>query len=131
MRYISSLHKAVASAIEMALISMRDLLIQLQELAAKFPSGFTVSLPNFEIIKSGWVVAKKETQNCFGEDGLRKALEVALKTSKKIGGWNDGKQFYWDAIEVFDNEDQATKAGIENEQLAIYQIETNSLKWLT
>lgn len=76
------------------------------------------------------MVARKETQNSFGEDGLRKVLEVALRTSKTVGGWKDEKLFYWDAVMVFENEDEATKAGIENEQLAIYQIETNKLKWL-
>ena len=121
--------QAVGSAIEMPLYNM-GLIDQLQVIAQENPSGFTVSLPNLQFITRGWVVAKKETQNSFGLEGLNRALEVALKTSKTIGGWQDEELFYWDAVMVFNNEDEATQAGIENEQLAIYNIETNYLKWL-
>jgi len=107
-----------------------ELIKQLQAIAQENPSGFTVSLPSLQFITRGWVVAKKETQNSFGLEGLNKALEVALKTSKTIGGWQDEELFYWDAVMVFNNEDEATQASIENEQLAIYNIETNYLKWL-
>jgi len=109
---------------------MEVLLVKLRKLAADFPNGFTVTIPEVQIVKSGWVVARKETQNSFGEQGLRKALEVALKTSKAMGGWKDGKLFYWDAVQIFEDETLATQAGIENEQMAIYQIETGRLKWL-
>lgn len=109
---------------------MKQLMKELQEIAAANPNGFTVFLPDLTPVTKGWVVALKETQNSFGTAGLKKALEVALKTSKVIGGWKDGRKWYWDASLLFDNEDDATKAGIENEQLAIYNIETNYLKWL-
>jgi len=109
---------------------MDKIITHLQEIAESNPDGFTVKLPDLQFIKKGWVVALKETQNCFGPDGLNKALEVAKKTSQHIGGWKDGKLFYWDCVQIFFDEDQATKAGIENEQLAIYQIETGRLKWL-
>jgi len=109
---------------------MEVILIKLRALAAQFPEGFTVFVPEVQIVKSGWVVAKKETQNSFGEAGLQKALEVALKTSKAMGGWKDEKLFYWDAVEIYEDEETATQAGFRNEQQAIYQIETGRLKWL-
>lgn len=109
---------------------MEKLLHKLQAIAEQNPQGFTLSLPDLRFIKKGWVVAKKETQNCFGLQGLNKALEVALKTSKALGGWKDESLFYWDCVLIFSDENEATKAGIENEQLAIYNLETATLKWL-
>jgi len=109
---------------------MEKVLSTLQKFAETYPTGFTVSLTNLTLVKSGWVVAKKETQNCFGLQGLKKAYEVAIKTSKTLGGWQDGELFYWDCVMVFHDEQQSTQAGIENEQRAIYHLDTGRLKWL-
>jgi hypothetical protein len=72
----------------------------------------------------------KQTQDCFGNEGLRKAFRVAEETTQTFGGWIEGSRFYWDAVMVFNDEAKATQAGIENDQIAIYQIETNRLKIL-
>ncbi|OJV50490.1 MAG: hypothetical protein BGO31_14100 [Bacteroidetes bacterium 43-16] len=109
---------------------MDELIQKLQCIACENPSGFTVTLPNLEPVKSGWIVALKETQNCFNVFGLRKALEVAQKTSKIIGGWLEDDKFYWDASMVYKNREDAIKAGIENEQIAIFNIETAELLYL-
>jgi hypothetical protein len=102
----------------------------LKKIADEYPNGFTVWTTDLRPVKSGWVVAMKETQNSFGDAGLKKALEVAERTSKIIGGWKEEKQFYWDAVLLYNDEAEATKAGIENEQIAIYHLETNFLKFL-
>lgn len=107
-----------------------NIIERLKQLADENPNGFTVYTANLEPVKSGWVVANKETQNCFGDQGLIKALGVALNSSKTIGGWKEKELFYWDSVMIFFDEDEATKAGIENEQIAIYHIETNYLKFL-
>lgn len=109
---------------------MDQLIHNLQEIADENPNGFTVSLPNLNPLKSGWIVALAETQNCFGAEGLKKALEVALKTSKVIGGWLEGDLWYWDASLVFTEKDEAIRAGHENKQIAIYNIETATLIYL-
>lgn len=109
---------------------MQQLIDKLKQIASESPNGFTVYTFNLQPVTKGWIVAMKETQNCFGDAGLKKALEVAIKTSNVIGGWKEGKKWYWDASLVYDNEDEATKAGIENEQIAIYHIETSYLKYL-
>lgn len=103
---------------------------RLKQIADENPSGFTVYTTTLLPVTQGWVVANKETQNCFGDVGLRKALKVAQNTTQTIGGWLEETKWYWDAVMIFDNEDEATKAGIENEQIAIYQIENNKLKFL-
>jgi hypothetical protein len=109
---------------------MEQIINSLKRIAKENPSGFTVSLESLKFVKEGWVVAIKETQNSFGDVGLRKALQVAMKTSNTLGGWKEGEDFYWDAVIIFNNEEDATKAGVENEQIAIYNIETNFLKYL-
>ena len=107
-----------------------NIIEKLKQIAEENPNGFTVYTTNLEPVKKGWIVAQKETQNCFGDEGLQKALEVAINTSQTIGGWKEEDLFYWDAVMIFDNEEEATKSGIENEQIAIYQIENNNLKFL-
>ena|ERR1700730_11964979 len=103
---------------------------KLKQIANENPNGFTVYTTDLSAVKMGWVVAMKETQNSFGDAGLQKALEIAESTSKVIGGWKENEKFYWDAVLLFDNEQDATIAGTENEQIAIYNIETNYLKFI-
>lgn len=103
---------------------------RLKEIADENPNGFTVYTETLEPVKKGWVVANKETQNCFGDEGLRKALEFARSTTKTLGGWREKELFYWDAVMIFDDEEEATRSGHENQQIAIYNIETNFLKFL-
>lgn len=100
---------------------------KIMQIALVNPDGFTVYTSNLEHVKKGWVVAMKETQNCFGQVGLQKVLDIKPRT---IGGWLDGKDFYFDAVMIFDNEEDATRAGIENEQIAIFNIEQSRLKFL-
>jgi hypothetical protein len=109
--------------------SMQNLIRALKKIAKENPNGFTVYLKDLRPVIEGWAVALKETQNCFGDEGLKKVIEVATEKTGIVGGWKD-KKFYWDAVMLFSDEEEATKTGIENEQIAIYQIETNRLKFL-
>jgi hypothetical protein len=109
---------------------LEELIKSLKQIAKENPNGFTVYLKDLSPVKRGWVVALKETQNSFGDDGLKKVITVATTKTGIVGGWRADGKFYWDAVLIFDNEDMATESGIENEQIAIYQIETNRLKFL-
>jgi hypothetical protein len=109
---------------------MEDLIKRIKQIAKENPEGFTISLQTFEHIKSGWVVALKETQNSFGDEGLKKVIEVSLRTSYMMGGWKEGKNFYWDSVLILEDKSEAIRLGIENEQIAIYQIETATLIYL-
>jgi hypothetical protein len=109
---------------------MENIINELKQIAEQNPNGFTVSLPDLQPVTSGWIVAMKETQNCFGNVGLEIALEVALKTSKIIGGWKEGKKWYWDASLIYNDEKEAVRAGLENGQIAIYNIETATLLYI-
>lgn len=109
---------------------METLVAKLLDIAKQHPAGFTVDLNTLNHVSSGWVVAKKETQNSFGVDGLKKVLAVALKTNKVVGGWKEGKLFYFDAVEIYEDEETATAAGIANDQIAIYHLQTATVKFL-
>lgn len=102
------------------------------KIANENKSGFTLEIENFTLLNKGWAVAFKETQNCFNEDGLKKVVEFAQKTTNIIGGWFDTRsgKFYYDAIMMFEDEQTATQKGIENEQLAIFNLETLTEKRL-
>ncbi len=104
---------------------------KLLKVASENPTGFTISVVDFQPIKKGWAVALKETQNSFGKEGAEKVIEVALqKTLGIVGGWLYENDYYFDAVMIIENEEEATRVGIENEQIGIYHIETNTYKEL-
>ncbi|MBV7531817.1 hypothetical protein [Chitinophaga sp. sic0106] len=47
---------------------------KLLEVAENNPDGFTVRLPTLDFVKSGWVIAMAETQNCHGYEGMERAI---------------------------------------------------------
>lgn len=102
---------------------MDKLVGRLKQLARENPNGFTVKIPECTPVTKGWVVAKKETQNSFGDEGLRKVIDVAMETTFLVGGWKNGKLYYWDAVLVTEDEAEAIALGKENEQLAIFSLD--------
>jgi hypothetical protein len=100
---------------------MEKLIEQIKRIAEENQDGFTILLPDLKHAKRGWVVALKETQNSFGDQGLKKVIEVATEA---IGGWKYGDLFYWDAVIILYNKEEAVKIGRENEQIGIFNIET-------
>lgn len=100
---------------------------QIIQIAKENPDGFTIYTETLEHVKKGWVVAIKETQNSFGAQGLEKVLTFKTGT---VGGWKEKSLYYFDAVVLFDNEEEATKFGLENEQIAIFNIEQSRLKFL-
>jgi hypothetical protein len=47
-----------------------------------------------------------------------------------MGGWKEGKRFYYDTVWIIEEKDEAILVGMENEQIAIYNIETATLIYL-
>lgn len=104
---------------------------KLLRVASANPQGFTIQLPDFQPVKKGWAVALKETQDSFGKEGAKSVIEIALqKTSGIVGGWKYGTDYYFDAVLIIEDEEEATRLGIENEQIGIYEIHTNTYKEL-
>lgn len=109
---------------------MQKAFFKIEQLTIDFPHGLSIGLARVEPVKSGWVVKIKGLSNFDGEDGHKECFFAAIDTTMMMSVWKDGETELWDVIEVFDNEDEATLAGKENEQMSIYQIETGKLKWI-
>lgn len=112
---------------------MRKLIEAIHEIAQDNPNGFTFSLETLSLVSpsKGYSVALKETQNCFGEEGLKKVIAVAKRTrSQLVGGWKDGKLFYYDAVLIVDDLEEAKRLGVLNEQLAIWDFEKSETIYL-
>ena len=107
---------------------MTDLKKAIKAVAKMNPYGFTVELPTIKEVKRGYVVAYLETQNSFDDDGLDKVINHALNHSKTVGGWlnEDNGKYYFDSCQIFTDRDEAIKFGIENKQIAIYDIGNNN-----
>ena len=86
--------------------------------------GFTVRLPGLERVKTGIISAYKETQDCFGRQGLEKAVEHAMQHDRVLGGWHNSEngKFYFDSCKIFEDENEAIRFGKENEQIAIFDL---------
>lgn len=103
---------------------MKNLFEAIKKIANENPEGFTVHLPDINWVISGYISAYKETQDCFGDEGLKKALEHALSHNNILGGWKneENKMFYFDSSKTFETLDEAKKFGRENEQIAIFDL---------
>ena len=89
--------------------------------------GFTFNINDNEMQATCYAVARKETQNSFGDAGLHACIAFALANNVQcIGGWydNESGKFYFDATEIFSDKDAAIEAGRRNEQIAIFDLNT-------
>ena len=109
---------------------MDKVFLRLRELAIEFPDGTVFEINRLEPVKEGWVVRLKDAVDFEGEVGMMKALVIAKHTSKTVAGSKDGDVELWDVVEIFEDEDEATEAAIQNEQMTIYEIRSGTLKWL-
>lgn len=106
---------------------MEKLIETIQQIADQNPNGFTYDIQAGALLPvpgKGFSVAMKESQNSFGTEGLRKCVSLAVRTTNLVGGWKEGGKFYFDVPMIFEDREDAIKAGIENEQIAIFDFET-------
>mgnify|MGYP000844353091 CR=1 FL=1 len=96
-------------------------------IAAMNLAGFTINAETLQPVTSGYAVAIRDTQNSFGESGIASVLE-AIKSGKAnaIGGWYDDQSglYYYDATVIVEDREKAIQLGIENDQLAIFDLNT-------
>ena len=100
----------------------------LQAVAAVNPDGFTIDVNTFEPITNGFAVAVSETQNSFGNYGAAKVVDYAYRHPevKAFGGWlnTDNNMYYYDAVIIVNDLDEAKKLGRDNGQIAIFNLTT-------
>lgn len=96
-----------------------------KRIASENHEGFTINTETLEHINAdAWVVAYKETQDSFGDEGLKRAFDFARRHSKIFGGWQSGEHFYYDADMLIEDREEAIRVAKENAQLSIYNIKT-------
>jgi hypothetical protein len=107
---------------------MKDLINSLKQLAKTQPKGFTVDL-DLNHVNTGFVVAVIDTQDSFGDKGLKNVVEFAKENDLKIGGWfsETNQKFYWDAVKVINKKSEAIGFGKLNKQFAIFDLENDEL----
>ncbi len=103
------------------------LFLSLAAIAAANPEGFTVDAATLQPVTKGYAVALADTQNSFGEAGLRRVIEYQranAATVNAFGGWLDTEtgKYYWDATVIVDNLELAKEFGYRNKQLAIFDL---------
>ena len=101
----------------------------IETIAKKNPMGFTVNKSTLQPITSGFAVSIKDTQNSFGHEGLRNVLQFVEQSDvHAIGGWynSENGQFYFDATAVYADKETAIKVAKENNQIAIFDLDTLS-----
>ena len=103
---------------------MEHLISAILEIANANPEGFTVDLTTLKKVTKGISVAYFDTQDSFGEEGLKRVLNHALAHEKKVGGWlnEENDQFYFDSIRIFTDLEEAKRFGRENKQIAIFDL---------
>ena len=109
--------------------SMTDLFKTIKAIAKQNPDGFTVDITTLQKVKKGISVAYLDTQDSFGDEGLKIVLEHAEKHENKVGGWlneEDG-YFYYDSVNIYLDRNEAIQAGRENKQIAIFDLTTLEL----
>lgn len=99
---------------------------KVKEIATANKDGFTISLTDFTTPKKGYCVAMNLTQNHFGDEGLKKVIEIAKRSTFLVGGWYSNKKFYYDAIMLIEDFETAVKIGKANKQIAIFNLDTET-----
>ncbi|GIM60547.1 hypothetical protein CAPN008_05970 [Capnocytophaga canis] len=106
---------------------MNNVLDEVLQQAKQNPEGFTVSIVDFSSPTNGWVVAFKETQDCFGVEGAKKVIDFARFTTNLVGGWcNEDGTMQFDAVMIIQDVQEAIKKAVENKQRYIYNLETGA-----
>ena len=103
---------------------------ELKAIAEASPYGFTVRLSDLTFVTTGYSVAYAATQNGFGNDGLRAAIDHAesLEGGGVVGGWlnQQNGRYYFDSVRLFTDRAAALAFARENDQLAIWHFDTMS-----
>jgi hypothetical protein len=98
---------------------------QLYSIAKNNPEGFTIDKNTGKPMTKGFAVAVNDTQNSFGGSQLETVLNRANKDDiQALGGWYNSKdgQYYFDAVKVLPDIEQAINEGIRENQMAIFDL---------
>lgn len=96
---------------------------RMKEVEAEYPDGYTYSLNWMAILSRGFIVGYKETQDSFGDEGLRKCIQHAIEHEKIIGMWisPSGRKQY-DSCNIFKEREKAIEFAKQNDQYSIWDL---------
>lgn len=105
----------------------KELVKKVLEHATSNKSGFTLNIKTLEPIQSGYVASYKATQNSFSATDLQSVITHAIRHEGIVGGWYNtkDKKYYFDSNKVFNNIVEAIEFGMDNEQIAIFDLNNN------
>lgn len=106
-------------------MSTNLLINSIVSIAENNAEGFTVSASTLQPETKGYAVAIAETQNSFGVQGICNVLQaIAAGKANAIGGWLDRETglYYFDAVVVLQDQEQAEKVAMMNNQLAYFDL---------
>lgn len=101
-------------------------ILTIAAIAALNPEGFTIDANTLTPVTSGYAVALAETQNSFGDEGIKKVLDtVNAGRANAIGGWLDAQTglYYYDAVRIYTDINAAYQAARDNEQIAFFDLD--------
>jgi len=97
---------------------------QIWEISRRNPGGFTRHTYGLDKPAAGFCVAYEDTQDCYGRDGLARALKHAQTHSQIIGGWfyTGNNRYYFDSVRVYSDIRAAIDAAIREKQIGLYNL---------
>ena len=106
-------------------MKISNLTSEILKFASDNKSGYTLNIRTLQPVTSGYIVSYKATQNSFKAADVQRVIEHALKHDGIIGGWfnEKNKRYYFDSNKIFNNLAKAINFAIENEQIAIFDID--------
>lgn len=106
---------------------LKSKLDAVSDISKNHPMGFTINKTTLDHITKGFAVAISETQGSFGLKGLENVLEESKRGYiDAIGGWFNAAddKYYFDAVMIVEDLEDALHLGFRNKQKAIYNLAT-------
>jgi hypothetical protein len=116
--------------------NLKEIAERVMEIAKANPDGFTIDR-DLNMVSNGFAVAGQVTQHSFGEAGLAHVLAIVFGQDAEkfdgIGGWHNKSNgaYYFDAVRIFDDQDDAQNYGEINRQIAYYDLSTGAEHYIT
>lgn len=104
---------------------------KVQQVAGNNPHGVSIDLIAGKILTGvGFCVAYHATQNNFGLAGLTASMAHANgpNGSGIVGAWSNTGVVYYDSVKKYTSRNAAVQAAIKEEQLAIYNLNTQNIE---
>ena len=129
---VSNFGDAILYVEEVKNLIIKGITEKVLDYAAKNKSGFSLNINTLQPVTSGYVVAYEETQNSHTAIEVQNVIIHALMHDCIVGGWYNEKnnKYYFDSSKVFSNVRDSINFAKDNNQLAIYDIDTNHTIWL-